>query len=160
RQAIADLEARKERLEAELSEHSAELRAEMRPGTLDAVQAAPPEPAAPLGLAGSPPHAPTVAGGRGHRPAHHAAPAVRRHGAGRGRDLGEAAAIDEMIERLRQALRDPLRGDVQRLARALDERVMRPLRASFGDATQILISPDGELNLIPFEALVDEHGRY
>ena len=37
---------------------------------------------------------------------------------------------------------------------------MRPLRASLGGATRLLISPDGELNLVPFEALVDEHGRY
>ncbi len=37
---------------------------------------------------------------------------------------------------------------------------MQPVRALLGDATQLLISPDGELNLIPFAALVDEQRRY
>ena len=160
RKAIHDLEARKERLEAELSEHSAELRAQMRPVTLEAVQAAMPDHAVLLELAVFRPFDPRVEGPGGSGPPHYAAYVIGRHGAARGRDLGEAGAIDSMIEALRQALRDPARRDVQRLARALDERVMRPLRPSFGDATQILISPDGELNLVPFEALVDERGRY
>jgi CHAT domain-containing protein len=37
---------------------------------------------------------------------------------------------------------------------------MEPVRVLTGDATHLLISPDGELNLIPFEALVDGQGRY
>ena len=37
---------------------------------------------------------------------------------------------------------------------------MRPLRAAIGGATRLLVSPDGELNLVPFEAFVDEQGRY
>jgi CHAT domain-containing protein len=37
---------------------------------------------------------------------------------------------------------------------------MRPLRPLAGDASRLLVSPDGDLNLVPFEALVDEHGRY
>jgi CHAT domain-containing protein len=37
---------------------------------------------------------------------------------------------------------------------------MRPVRELTGDATQLLISPDGQLNLIPFEALVDEKQHY
>jgi CHAT domain-containing protein len=49
---------------------------------------------------------------------------------------------------------------VQQLARAVDEKVMQPVRALAGDAKQLLISPDGELNLIPFEALVDDQDRY
>ena len=36
---------------------------------------------------------------------------------------------------------------------------MRPLRAAYGDVGQLLVSPDGALNLVPFEALVDEEGE-
>jgi CHAT domain-containing protein len=37
---------------------------------------------------------------------------------------------------------------------------MRPVRRLLGDARRLFISPDGELNLIPFAALVGERGRY
>jgi CHAT domain-containing protein len=37
---------------------------------------------------------------------------------------------------------------------------MQPVRARLGTAKQLLIAPDGALNLIPFEALVDERGRF
>src|SRR5262249_19578976 len=67
---------------------------------------------------------------------------------------------DEMFDELRLALRDPARTDLKERARAADERVLGPLRAAFGNATRVLISPDGGLNLVPFEALVDEHGCY
>jgi CHAT domain-containing protein len=61
---------------------------------------------------------------------------------------------------LRKALRDPSNADVNARARALDDRIMRPLRPFLSVATRLLISPDGGLNLVPFETLVDEHGRY
>src|SRR5205085_6052251 len=61
---------------------------------------------------------------------------------------------------LRQALSDPQRSDVQQRARAVDEKVLQPVRALLGETKQLLVSPDGELNLIPFAALVDEHGHY
>jgi CHAT domain-containing protein len=37
---------------------------------------------------------------------------------------------------------------------------MQPLRALLGGTTRLFISPEGELNLIPFEALLDEQGRF
>jgi CHAT domain-containing protein len=37
---------------------------------------------------------------------------------------------------------------------------MQPVRALTGSHRQLLISPDGALNLLPFEALRDEQGRY
>jgi tetratricopeptide (TPR) repeat protein len=75
-------------------------------------------------------------------------------------ELGNAAAIDAQAEEYRAALKDPRRKDVQSIARKLDEQVMRPVRKLLGSTKHILLSPDGALNLIPFEALVDEQGRY
>ena len=46
------------------------------------------------------------------------------------------------------------------LARAVEVKIFQPVRAHLGETTQLLLSPDDELNLIPFEALVDEHGKY
>src|SRR6266516_4105253 len=37
---------------------------------------------------------------------------------------------------------------------------MQPSRSLLGDARQLLVSPDGELNLVPFAAMVDERGQY
>ena len=37
---------------------------------------------------------------------------------------------------------------------------MQPVRQLLGSTRSVLLSPDGNLNLIPFEALVDEHERY
>jgi CHAT domain-containing protein/Tfp pilus assembly protein PilF len=79
-------------------------------------------------------------------------------------DLGEAAPIEQAIDAWRKALRNPNRADVKPLARALDEMVMKPVREVLGDLqgnpTNLLISPDGSLNLIPFQALVDEQNQF
>lgn len=77
-----------------------------------------------------------------------------------GKDLGTTREIDKLVDNLRLALRDPKRTDVRKIARALDEKLMQPLRIFSGNATQFLVSPDGGLNLIPFEALVDENEKY
>ncbi|MBC7930417.1 MAG: CHAT domain-containing protein, partial [Rubrivivax sp.] len=60
----------------------------------------------------------------------------------------------------RRAFGDPRRKDVRELARAAYKKLMWPVRALAGDAKHLLISPDGELNLIPFEALIDDEDRY
>lgn len=75
-------------------------------------------------------------------------------------NLGEAALIDAEAKRLREALKDSKRADVQTLARTMDEQVMHPIRKLLGQTRRIFLSPDGALNLIPFAALVDENGKY
>jgi CHAT domain-containing protein/Tfp pilus assembly protein PilF len=159
--AIKDLESKKDRLETELADHSAEFRAEMQPVTLEAVQRAIPERSALLEFTIFRPFDPRAErNSEAYGPPHYAAYVVRPHAAPRGVDLGPTEPIDAAIDSLRQALRNPKRTDVKERARAVDARVMQPLRASFDGVTRLLISPDGELNLVPFEALVDEHGRY
>jgi CHAT domain-containing protein len=68
--------------------------------------------------------------------------------------------VDRLLTPLREALRDPANLEIKARARALEARIFQPLRRSLSGATRLLISPDGALNLVPFEALVDEHGQY
>ena len=161
RKALADLEARREQLEATISDHSAEYRAQIRPVTLDAVQAAIPADAALVEFAVFRPFDPGAERNEeAYGPPHYTAYVVGRHGTPAGVDLGAVEDIDRLVMRMRQAVRDPAVSDVRARARAVDERVMQPIRASLSGVTRLLISPDGGLNLVPFEALVDEHGRY
>jgi CHAT domain-containing protein/Tfp pilus assembly protein PilF len=92
--------------------------------------------------------------------ARYAAFVIHRTGEIGSKDLGLVSDVDQAVAAMRLALRDPRREDVNARARALDEAILQPLREMTGDATRLLISPDGALNLVPFEALVDERGRY
>jgi CHAT domain-containing protein len=78
----------------------------------------------------------------------------------RWQDLDETAAIDNAVDSFRQALRDPSRKDVRKLAHIVDEKIMRPVRTMAGDSRHLFISPDGDLNLLPFGALVDDADHY
>jgi CHAT domain-containing protein/Tfp pilus assembly protein PilF len=159
--AIIGLDAKKDRLEAELSEHSAEFRAEMLPVTLATVQAAIPETAALLEFAVFRPFDPRAErNAEAYGAPHYAAYVVRRHGTPRGIDLGDAKTIDARVAAFREVVRDAAHPDPKPVARALDALVMQPLGSLLDGATRLLISPDGELNLVPFDALVDEQSRY
>ena len=48
----------------------------------------------------------------------------------------------------------------RQVSRPLYQQVFAPLRAALGPATLIYLAPDGELNRLAFEALVDDQGRY
>jgi CHAT domain-containing protein/Tfp pilus assembly protein PilF len=158
---IKSLEEQREKIEAEISSRSAEFRAQKQPITLAAIRDAIPDDSALIEFAvyrPFDPHAADVAHSYGDP--HYVAYVLRRQGAVEWKELGEAKAIDHQVELLRQALSDPQRKDVHQFARALDEKVMQPVRFLLGDARQLLISPDGELNLVPFAAMIDEQGHY
>jgi CHAT domain-containing protein len=157
RRQLRQLEDTVDRLEADVAARSAEFRAQSRPITIAAVRTAIPDGAALVEFATYRPDS-GVAG----RPAaaRYAAFLLDPHASPAWIDLGEAAEIDRAAYAWRQAIGDPQRDDARRLARALDARVMQPVRARLGPSTHLLVSPDGALNLVPFAALVDEGGRY
>jgi CHAT domain-containing protein/tetratricopeptide (TPR) repeat protein len=158
---IGALETEKERLEAALMARNAELRAQMQPVTLETVQAAVPANAALVEFTIFRPFDRPISNEeKMYGPARYAAYVIRRDAAPLGVDLGPVAVIDREVDALRQAMRDRTTTDVIVRARAVYDLLLRPLRLSAGDAHRLLISPDGALNLLPFEALLDEEGRY
>ena len=160
-QKVKQLEARKEQIEATISDHNLDFRVSSRPVTLESVQSAIPPDAVLLEYAAYRPFDPTApSNNEAYAPAHYAVYVIGRSGEPRGRDLGPAGPIDSAIGALRDALPDPHRADVSRLSRAVDARVLEPIRAELGSATRLLISPDGALNLIPFESLVDPSRKF
>jgi CHAT domain-containing protein/Tfp pilus assembly protein PilF len=158
---IASLESRKEELEAEMSRRSAEFQAESQRVSLEAVQATIPADAALIEYFSFRPfNAKSKIPREAFGQPRYVAYILRRQGAPQWVELGEVKAIDDLVALWRGALRNPARADANRLARRLDERVMRPVRALLGDSRRLLISPDRMLNLVPFAALRDERNRY
>jgi CHAT domain-containing protein len=158
---VKQLEEQRENLEVEIGDRSAGFYQRTQPVTLAAVQASIPEDAALVEFAVYRPFDPKAPDNRkAYGEPHYVAYVLRRRGEVQWKELGEARTIDGAVDALRRALGDPRRNDVRELARALDEKVMRPLRALTGDATQLIVAPDGELNLLPFQALIDEQNHY
>ncbi|HMZ78508.1 MAG TPA: CHAT domain-containing protein [Acidobacteriota bacterium] len=177
------LERQKETLEAEISRRSNEFKVQTAPITFEAVkQRIPPNAAlieftvyhsydTKLRKPGKPHYAAYVLKGspdaKGSNP-----PQLQWV------DLGETEPIDQAISQWRQVLRlpssqlnqprnltvvpdqQPVLPSVKEQARLLDRLLMQPVRQLAASCKRFLISPDGALNLIPFDALVDEHGHY
>ena len=158
---VKSLETEREQLEQELSRRTAGIYQPSQPATIDAVRKLLPEDAALIEFAVYHPSDPRAA-------LEHDTPAdpryvayvIRNRDEVEWRDLGSAKEIDGAVDAFRQALGDPKRRDVWQRARSMYERVLQPLHDSLSGARRILISPDGELNLIPFAALADAHGHY
>ncbi|WP_313950012.1 tetratricopeptide repeat protein [Nostoc sp. FACHB-190] len=156
---LEKLEAEKEKLEAAISVKSAEFRQQTQPVELSAIQAKMPKDAALVEIVQYQPYnikAKTDAQRYG-KP-RYAAAVLRSSGEPKWVDLGEAAEIDKLAIDFRAALAT---GKIfKKLARTLDAKLIAPIRPLLGDASHILISPDGQLTLIPFEALRDEQDKF
>src|SRR5262249_12803354 len=116
---IKELEERKEKLEAEISERSAEFRAQSQPITLAAVQAAIPTNAVLIEFASYQPfNAQAIGNDKEYGEPRYVAYLLRREGKIQWKELGDAKAIDETVDQLPRAMSDPRRLDRTGVARA------------------------------------------
>ena len=88
-------------------------------------------------------------------------------------DLGDASAIDASIHRLRNVLshhegdargigvvREAVADDFRTAASEVRQAVLDPVLAGIGETNHLIISPDGELNLLAFGVLPLEDGDF
>ena len=78
-------------------------------------------------------------------------------------NLGEAEPIDQAVADLKEALADTQDAQGQQvlaMGEKLYELVFAKIEKELGQARDIFISPDGNLNLIPFEVLRKPDGKY
>lgn len=156
---IAAIQEKKNKLETEISRQSAGFYKSSQSISLAAVQKAIPDDAALIEFAVYFPFD-TKDGKSKYGEPRYVAYVIKNKGEIKWAELGEAKTIEESLKNFKQAVSDPKQKDFHLSAREVDKKLMSPVRALIGDKKHLLISPDGNLNLIPFEALVDENGKF
>jgi CHAT domain-containing protein/tetratricopeptide (TPR) repeat protein len=154
---VKSREAQVEKLEVDISRRSAEFRALSQPTTLDAVRAALPPSTVLVEFVR---YFATDVKVQKTLPSRYVAYVISKTGEPAWVELGEASTIDDLVKAFRDQLRTPEGADVKTIARLLDQAVMAPIRPLLGAVEHVFVSPDSELNLIPFGALVDEKDHY
>ncbi len=75
--------------------------------------------------------------------------------------LGAAAPIEAEVDSVLATMHgDASLRTTKAALQRLDALVLAPIRARLPDRRHLILAPDGELNLVPFEALVDPQGHY
>ncbi|MGD1808500.1 tetratricopeptide repeat protein, partial [Dapis sp. BLCC M126] len=156
RQQVAILKGKAEKLEADLSLASAAFAQTTKPVTIETVQKLIPADAALVEIMQ---YYPYDAKANKWKQPHYAAYILHSTGAPQWLDLGSVAPIHKTITEFRAQLSQP-NSSIQEVARTLDQQVMEPIRQKLDNAKHILLSPDSQLNLIPFATLVDENNQY
>jgi CHAT domain-containing protein len=159
---IAALEEKVQKLEMQVAKKSAAYRTVTQPIELAAIQKAMPRDARLVEIVNYQPWDPkqpyTI--NVKHKPRRYAAYVVGPKGDPSTIELGEAAAIDKAIEDFRKAVADPDNDRAIELGKALYDLTMAKIAPKLGGATNILIAPDGALNVVPFSALVDDKQNF
>jgi CHAT domain-containing protein len=156
----AALRAEIQRLEESASSRSSELRASFTHATLAEIREAVPDDTVLIEYVSYRPFFVRNKRAEAFGARRYAAYVLRGDGITKSVDLGDAAAIEQNVQRLRAALATPDNGDARQLARALYKQIVEPMETPLQDANRVVVSPDGALNLIPFGALVTPRNRF
>jgi CHAT domain-containing protein/tetratricopeptide (TPR) repeat protein len=157
--ALAALRSRIDGLEGELNAASDEYRVQSEPVTVAKVQAALPPRAALVELVRYNRYDPRQP--KSWQEARYLAYLLPWQGPPRWIPLGDAATVDTRIDAVLATMHKGASADATRAAlRRLDAVVWAPIRDQLAGVSQVILSPDGKLNLVPFEALVDPQGHY
>jgi CHAT domain-containing protein len=160
--AVAELEDKVQKLELQVSKKSAAYRTVTQPIELAAIQKVIPSDARLVEIVNYQPwdpKAPYTINVK-LKPRHYAAYIVGTKGDPTTVELGEAAPIDKAVEDFRKAVSDPDNDRAGDLGNALFKLTMAKIVPKLGGSTNILIAPDGALNVVPFSALVDDNKDY
>ena len=159
---LKELTKKRETQEKALLEKSPEFQRATQVATLDAVQAQLPPDAVLIEFFQYQPFDPKATQNQRFGKPRYAVYTLDSDGRFQGIDLGLAEEIDPLIADFTAAIRS--RGirisQVKDAARELEEAILAPIRAQIGNSNHLIISPDGPLNLIPFEALVDHNNQF
>ncbi|MBL1208644.1 tetratricopeptide repeat protein [Geminocystis sp. GBBB08] len=155
---INNLEQNIRQLEADLSSKSNEFRTINQPITIESVQKAIPKNTALIEyLVYNPYNLKTKTMDNPHYVAY----VLLNEGEPQAIDLGETQIVDNIIEKFRIDLADIGKPeDLNNNAQTLYQLIFKPLLPLLQDKKTLLISPDSQLNLIPFVALKDDQGKY
>jgi CHAT domain-containing protein len=160
RDAVTAIRVRIDDLEAALGAASEEFRTQTMPVTVAMVQEALPAGAALVEFIRyqrfDPRHAQQP-----WQEAHYVAYLLTQRGPPRWVALGEAAPIDAAVDAVLVSMdsRIPL-ATAKAALRRLDALVFAPIRAQLSGISHVIIAPDGRLNLVSFEALIDAEGHH
>jgi CHAT domain-containing protein/Tfp pilus assembly protein PilF len=161
RERLDTLAREQERLERELSARSTAFRQAVAPITLEGVRQRLPADAALVEWFRFHPFDPKMKDEKTQWGApRYVAYVLRREGDPSAIDLGAAQDIDKLVNDFRVALSDPAGTSYKEVGQKLFEKLVKPLQSSLSGINRLLLSPDGALNLLPFAALMDEHGEY
>ncbi|MBL8149128.1 MAG: tetratricopeptide repeat protein [Blastocatellia bacterium] len=152
---VKELEQQVEELESKVSQKSAEYRTETQMVDVKEVSRAIPEKAALIEFIS---YHPYNFKKDTYEPSRYIVYILDNKGKIKWTDLGAVSEIDRLTTEFRKRLRE--KKNSRFLSYKLYQKVIKPVVELTENKNQLLLSPDGSLNLIPFAALLDKKGNY
>ena len=153
-------------LESRISDRSAAFQAVDNPVTLEDVQTRIPASAALIEFVKYQPYDFHAESNQRWGNPHYVAYILKANGNPQVFDLGAADNLEELIQDFQNALRNSQDASLQHLSTVrqtgqdLYAQILEPLAEHLAQIDHLLLSPDGALNLIPFEALTNSQGHF